>query len=322
MNSSGNGVLSSGVPVCILLSVYNGATYLDALLQSLARQTHADWLLVWRDDGSRDESRAILHRFASLLAPGRCREITQGKKRLGVAKSFGLLLEHVPAGHAVAFCDQDDVWFPDKLERGFAAMSARCNGQVPALYCSRQTLTDADLQPIGVSPMLPHDPTFPMALTQNIATGCTVLLSPAAVKLVGVAMPPPPHTLHDWWSYLLVSGAGGVIIADNEPSLYYRQHQSNAVGAPTHWFRRALAAFRRGPSLFMRAFRGNVTQLLAQQLLLLQENRTCLLALQKALSAQGLAGWVARYRLLRQMRQLHRVTFAEQQIFYLWFILG
>jgi glycosyltransferase involved in cell wall biosynthesis len=321
MNSPENGASSSGVPVCILLSVYNGATYLEALLQSLARQTHADWILLWRDDGSRDKGRAILHRFAGLLAPGRCREITQGKKRLGVAKSFGLLLEHVPAGHAVAFCDQDDVWFPDKLERGLAALSARCTGHVPALYCSRQTLTDADLQPIGVSPMLPHDLTFPMALTQNIATGCTVVLSPAAVTLVRAAMPPPPDTLHDWWSYLLVSAAGGVVVADNEPSLYYRQHQSNAVGAPTHWFRRALAAFRRGPSLFMRAFRGNVTQLLAQQQVLPQ-NRTCLLALQKALAVPGMAGWFARYRLLRQMRQLRRATFAEQQIFCLWFIMG
>ncbi|GAB3592426.1 glycosyltransferase [Acetobacter peroxydans] len=322
MNSPENGASSSGVPVCILLSVYNGATYLEALLQSLARQTHTDWILLWRDDGSRDDGRAILHRFAGLLAPGRCREITQGKKRLGVAQSFGLLLEHVPEGCAVAFCDQDDVWFPDKLERGFAALATRCNGQVPALYCSRQTLTDADLQPIGVSPMLPHDPTFPMALTQNIATGCTVLLSPAAVTLVRAAMPPPPDTLHDWWSYLLVSAAGGVVVADNRPSLYYRQHQSNAVGAPTHWFRRALAAFRRGPSLFMRAFRGNVMRLLAQQQVLQEQNRTCLLALQKALATPGMVGWVARYRLLRQMRQLRRATFAEQQIFCLWFILG
>ena len=322
MTSDGRSAPYGRAPVCILLSVYNGGTYLDALLRSLVAQTHANWRLIWRDDGSCDESRQILHRFASTLAPGQCREITHGAAHLGVAKSFGLLLEHVPPQWSAAFCDQDDVWFPDKLERGLKALATACAPERPALYCSAQVLTDARLQEIGRSPLLPAQPTFLMALTQNIATGCTIILSPAAVDLVRAAMPPPKCTLHDWWSYLLVSGAGGVVVADNTPSLYYRQHQSNTVGAPTHFMARALAAIRRGPSVFMQAFVANVDCLLLHRQVLREKNLVWLLELHHAMTLRGVAGGLERYRLLHRLGQMRRATVIEQQVFRLWFVLG
>jgi glycosyltransferase involved in cell wall biosynthesis len=322
MSSSGKDVSHGRTPVCILLSVYNGAAFLDGLLRSLQGQTYTDWRLVWRDDGSRDESRQILQRFASTLPEGQCWEVTQGGRHLGVARSFTLLLEEVPAGYFAAFCDQDDVWFPDKLERGVKALASTGDAQVPALYCSRQVLTDSGLERLGESPLLPENPSFLMALTQNIATGCTVVLSPTAVRLVQAGSPPPATTLHDWWSYLLVSGTGGVVVTDNVASLYYRQHQGNTVGAPTHFVARALAALRRGPTLFMSAFRGNINQLLALPHIVHGQNRAWLLDLQQALAVRGMAGWLVRYKMLQKMKQMHRTTFGEQLVFRLWFILG
>ncbi|MBB2203661.1 glycosyltransferase family 2 protein [Gluconacetobacter takamatsuzukensis] len=310
------------MPVCILLSIHNGARFLEAQLHSLVQQTHADWRLLWRDDGSTDDSTRIMQRFADTQPAGRCIQIVRNAGRLGVAGSFGLLLDQVPDGHLAAFCDQDDVWFPDKLARAALALSPFHAADRPALYCSRQVLTDAALTRIGVSPPLPATPTFPMALTQNIATGCTVMLSPAAIHLVRAALPPPPGTLHDWWSYLLVSGAGGPIVADNQPSLYYRQHRGNAVGAPAHRATRALAALRRGPSLFMSTFRANVAALLRHTDLLTEPAAARLLRLRQALDTPGLAGWLARARLLRQIPEMHRNTRAEQMIFRLWFLLG
>ena len=128
----------STMPVSILLSVYNGDAFLAALLRSLQCQTHANWTLIWRDDGSTDQSRRIMQDFSDSLAGGRCLEVTQGGHHLGVAGSFGLLLDHVADGHCVAFYDQDDVWFPDKLERALKALAPFCHTQVPAMYCSRQ----------------------------------------------------------------------------------------------------------------------------------------------------------------------------------------
>lgn len=322
MNSFDSVTAQRTIPVSILLSVYNGAAFLAELLQSLQRQTHADWTLIWRDDGSTDQTRQIMRHFSESLESGRCLEVTQGGDHLGVARSFGLLLDHVPDGHCVAFCDQDDVWLPDKLERAVKALAPFCPTQVPALYCSRQILTDAGLKPFGVSPSLPEKPVFLMALTQNIATGCTVVLSPAAVHVVRAAMPPPFPTLHDWWSYLLVSGAGGVVVTDNQPSLYYRQHQGNTVGVPAHIVDRALKAMRRGPNAFMSTFRANVRHLLGCATVLREQNRAWLADLQRALDMKGPKGWAARYRLSRRLGQMRRTAFMEQQVFRLWFILG
>lgn len=175
-------------PVAVLLSVYNGAAFLNDLLTSLKQQTHTNWVLLWRDDGSTDASIDYMHQFALDVGTQRCRQITSSPAHMGVVLSYATLLKDVPEGYFIAFCDQDDVWFPDKLERGLKALTVT---QKPALYCSRQRLTDTRLRPISISPQLPPHPCFQMALTQNIATGCTIMLSPAAVSLLQSSFPRP-----------------------------------------------------------------------------------------------------------------------------------
>ena len=91
------------------------------------------------------------------------------------------------------------------------------------------------------------------ALTQNVATGCTVMLNRAAADLIAASRA-PGATLHDWWSYLMVSAAGGRVLFDAAPVVLYRQHEANALGAPASFPQRALAALRRGPATFMNGF--------------------------------------------------------------------
>ncbi|BAU39661.1 glycosyl transferase family 2 [Acetobacter pasteurianus] len=305
-------------PVAVLLSVYNGAAFLNDLLTSLKQQTHTNWVLLWRDDGSTDASIDYMHQFALDVGTQRCRQITSSPAHMGVVLSYATLLKDVPEGYFIAFCDQDDVWFPDKLERGLKALTVT---QKPALYCSRQRLTDTRLRPISISPQLPPHPCFQMALTQNIATGCTIMLSPAAVSLLQSSFPPPNHILHDWWAYLVVTGADGTIITDNQPTLFYRQHDNNAVGAPALFTQRALAALRRGPWQFMSIFRGNLAYL-AQQTYLSADNRHFVAALRTVLSQSGLIGRWHRWQMLQRSSKLRRYTWPEQIIFRLWFLLG
>ena len=69
-------------------------------------------------------------------------------------------------------------------------------------------------------------------MVQNMAAGNTLLLNRAAIDLVlrhEAARAPVP--LHDWWIYLLVTGAGGQAIPDPQPQLLYRQHRGNMLGA-------------------------------------------------------------------------------------------
>jgi len=192
--------------VTIVLSTFNGEAYLPEQLESFVQQTHEKWRLYWRDDGSRDTTVAILHDFAARQPAGRVRDFCDDQGQLGISASFLKLLQAVPAEDFVAFADQDDVWMPQKLERGLRALS-RDDADLPALYCARQILADEGLAPLRESQIFPEPPGFPQALTQNIATGCTVMLNPAAARLVACSLP-PKSTLHDWWSYIVVTASG------------------------------------------------------------------------------------------------------------------
>ena len=102
--------------VCILLSVYNGAAFLEALLASLLGQHGVEWVLYWRDDGSHDGSTAIMHRFqAQAGGAGRFVAVPapEGDSPLGVMRSYAWLLAHAPQDLPVAFCDQAAGRFPD-----------------------------------------------------------------------------------------------------------------------------------------------------------------------------------------------------------------
>jgi len=302
--------------VAILLSTHNGGPFLEAQLRSLLGQTHRDWVLYWRDDGSSDDTRRLVAEFAAELSAGRSVTVP-GEQRVGTAESFLALLRAAHAdGHAVmAFADQDDVWLPEKIARGVAALAAVAQ-ETPALYCARQLLVDAALAHLAVSFPFRRKPGFPAALTQNIATGCTIMLNRPAAALL-CASRAPTACMHDWWCYLLIAAAGGHILADREPVVLYRQHDRNLIGAASSRTRRALAALRRGPSAFMTVFRQNVAALEAQADLLTPLAREDVARIAHALRAKS---WrrVAALRLPGFARQ----TRSETLLFWLWFLLG
>lgn len=304
--------------IAILLATYEGAPFLGDQLLSIAAQTHSDWVLYWRDDGSTDHTAAIIESFAAGHPPGKLVRVNKPTARLGATESFlrllGAATEAEPEAAAFAFADQDDVWQSDKLARGYAAL-ADAHITSPALYCARQFLVDAGLHRLGVSPPI-RAAGFPAALTQNIATGCTVMLNGAAARLIAGTRP-PAASMHDWWSYLVVSAAGGRILADPEPVVLYRQHRANLIGAPASAPLRAMAALRRGSRAFMRLFRQHVAALSAKADLLAPEARAELQAIQRALRG----GFLSRAAVLN-MPGLRRQTWYETLLFRCWFLLG
>ncbi len=302
--------------IAILLSTKNGAAYLGAQLDSLLGQSHTEWQIFWRDDGSDDATPEMMRDFASAAGAGRVVDMNDNAGHVGVTASFLSLLRRAPRGRMVAFADQDDVWLPNKLSRGVSALARVQDGR-PGLYCARQRLVDADLTPIRLSAPVRGAIGFPNSMTQNVATGCTVMLNADAADLVADAQAPAAETLHDWWAYVLVSACGGAVVADDTPTVLYRQHANNAVGVPLSPGRRAWAALRRGPGVFMRTFRAHMDALSAQQELLSPAARESL-----ALISDGLHdGWNLRLRALRHPG-LRRQSWAETQLFRLWFMLG
>ena len=303
-------------PVAILLSVFNGESFLAAQLHSYLSQTHDDWTLHWRDDGSSDASVRVVGRFAAEAGDGRCVFHTEGGRR-HVTRSFLALLRAARASDAAyfAFSDQDDVWLPDKLARGVAALD-NVSGAEPALYCSGRVLVDGDLRGHRAPGRLRRPPGFPTALTQNIAPGCSMMLNRAAADLV-LSSQPPETTWHDWWCYITVAAAGGHVLIDRNTTVLYRQHANNLVGETRSWWRRGIAALRRGPGPFMSVLRQHVATLQAQPELLPESTQQQLAVIADALNGSR----IARLKTLF-LPGFVRQTWLETVVFRVWFLLG
>jgi len=103
----------TNVPISIAMATYNGESFLAEQLDNLAKQTLKPLELVVCDDGSTDDTVAILEGFAA-LAPFPV-SIHRNGTRLGHTENF-LKAANLCSGKWIGFCDQDDVWLPNKLE--------------------------------------------------------------------------------------------------------------------------------------------------------------------------------------------------------------
>lgn len=212
--------------VTILMAVHEPGPELAEQLASFSAQTHRDWHLIVSDDSRTASARAALDRFE---AEGHSVITVQGPGQ-GPGPNFQFLLQHTDANARdfIAFSDQDDVWFPEKLERALLALKAE---DCPALYCSRSLVTGASLEDPQPSPPRPRPLGFHNALVQNVAAGNTIVLNPAAARLAReAAAEAGPILKFDWWLYQVLSACGAALIHDDRPTLYYRQHGGNAEG--------------------------------------------------------------------------------------------
>lgn len=299
--------------VTILLSTYNGERYLPEQLASLRAQSWQDWRLIWRDDGSSDGTVAIMREFAAAMGTEQVVELGDSGPHYGAAPSFLLLLSQAADAPFVAFADQDDVWLPDKLTHAVAAIEAAAAG--PVLYCARQFLVNHELRNHRLSAV--HEATgFPACLTQNIANGNTVVMNQEAAALV-VSLQAPVATVHDWWSYIVVSACGGTVIFDPEPQVLYRLHKHNSIGRAQLMPGRALAALQRGPYIFMTTMRRHASALAAGNRLLPPATRADL-ALVEAALAGSLASRLGALRCPR----FRRGSRLENLLFRYWFMTG
>ncbi|MCR9147689.1 MAG: glycosyltransferase family 2 protein [Rhodobacteraceae bacterium] len=217
--------------VTILMAVRNGASYLPEQLQSFAAQTHRNWHLIVSDDGSTDDSRAIIKAFGE---QGHAVTILDGPQQGSAANFLSLVLrmpQMVPGPSWIAFSDQDDFWKPERLSAGLAALE-QVAPDIPALFCSRLMITDAALVPRHISMLRPSPAGFRNALVQNIAAGSTALFNPAAARLLcEAAQEAGSVVMHDWWAYQLLTGVGGHVVHDDRALVYYRQHGQNFIGS-------------------------------------------------------------------------------------------
>jgi glycosyltransferase involved in cell wall biosynthesis len=216
------------------LTTYNSEAYLPALLESLFAQTRQDFTLLVADDASTDGTEAIVHLY-SKLHPGRIVKLPSDGRRRGVIANFDRVLAHAGADY-VFLCDHDDVWLPHKIERSLEAMHALESENaagVPLLVHTDLVVTGPELEILGesffdyagVDPRR-NDPA--QLLLANVATGCTTVIN-RALRLQ--ARPIPEEAImYDHW-LALVAVTGGAMAFVDQPTVLYRQHGGNAIGA-------------------------------------------------------------------------------------------
>lgn len=219
----------------ILLATYNSEKYLPDQLDSLFEQTFGDWHLTVQDDGSTDKTVEILRKYAAVYPEKMTVHVNE--KNLGGAKyNFYDLLLKADADYAMT-CDHDDVWLPDKIERTLAAMKdleVQNGTDVPLLVHTDLTVVDEQQNVVAASMFFQQQldarrTSLQELLVQNMVTGCTAMVNQALLAQLPRSIP-TNMIMHDWW-LALVAAAFGAIGFVKEPTILYRQHGDNEVGA-------------------------------------------------------------------------------------------
>lgn len=230
--TASNGSVPDPGRFAILMATYDGARFLDEQLRSIEAQDIQRIDVIVSDDGSTDSTGALLAAWARRWRKGRF-EVVSGPRR-GFAENFRtLLLRDISDVDYIAFSDQDDIWRPEKLSSAASALGAFAGR--PALFCSRTELIDIGGDSVGLSPDFRRSPSFENALVQSLAGANTMVLNRAAYILMREAAGRSAFVSHDWFCYLMVTGAGGDVVFSHAPLVRYRQHEGNLVGANRGW---------------------------------------------------------------------------------------
>jgi len=220
------------VTVQILLSTFNGEAWLNALWDSLLAQHWKNWQLLIRDDGSSDQSWDIIQ-YWQLNYPKKA-IVLRDNEHVGSKESFNRLVAASTANY-LCFCDQDDVWLPEKIQAQMIEMRFQERKQkenTPLLVHSDLLVTDEALNTVHSSfwrfRKFKIRQSKQQCLVQNTVTGCACLFNRSAAEL---AFPIPPAAMeHDRWLALSVHWFGYIAVLPLA-LVKYRQHNKNQIGA-------------------------------------------------------------------------------------------
>ena len=222
--------------IVILMAAYNGVPYIGEQIDSILCQTDENWHLTISDDGSTDGTDKIIDEYVRRY-PDRVQRVYSGRRFGGAKDHFFWMTEQCDADY-IAYCDDDDTWKADKLEKLRKAIQdaeARLGSDTPILVFSDQTVTDEKLNTLAPSLMRYQKQYFEYfdyrsILMQNVVTGGAMMVNRALAKLALQCADSSKVIMHDWWMAAVAARFGEIVYID-EPLGAYRQHGSNSVGA-------------------------------------------------------------------------------------------
>jgi glycosyltransferase involved in cell wall biosynthesis len=205
----------------ILMATKNGGPFLLQQLESFVSQENVEFSLTVLDSNSDDETWKILKEFSARI------EMSLYSDNLASStESFLRLIEMADPNNPVMFSDQDDIWYPNKID---SAMQIEKLNSPIILTCNRDILFERNNQIRLNTRKIPRV-TWKSAVAENLAYGNTIAINSAGVKLlkkINFANLSIEH--YDFFLYQLFALYGDVKF-DNVPKVLYRIHEKNQIG--------------------------------------------------------------------------------------------
>ena len=200
----------------------NRQEYLKKCLDSLINQTYKNIDIYIRDDGSKDETANIIKKYQNEHDNIHLEE----GKNLGFIKSFFELLKNSDENADIySYCDQDDIWEEDKIERAVKFINKE-EKNIPILYFCNSDYYDINMNFIGHAEKNKVY-NFRNSLVECVTQGMTMCINKKTRDLIVNNI--PENTLfHDWWTYMICSGLGKVIY-DEKSCVKYRRHNKSVT---------------------------------------------------------------------------------------------
>lgn len=212
--------------IAVLMSTYNGEAYLKEQIDSILSQSRADFTLYIRDDGSRDGTAGLIRAYQDpriVFLPG---------ENLGPAGSFFALLRLAQEADYLFFSDQDDVWYPDKLEQMLRVIEPY--GDTPTMVFSDFAMMDAagavtapSYAEFASLQVAPGQTPLNKLIAQPYVFGCASVINRSLARLV--LQPPEGIEMHDCWISLTAAAVGNLIYFPRQ-TISHRFHDRNATG--------------------------------------------------------------------------------------------
>lgn len=215
--------------VNILMATYNGAKYIEAQLDSLIAQTYDNIDIYIRDDGSKDETVQVIQRYMEKdTGEKKIILLDNEGENLGCPYSFYEIFRKCQPAKYYSMCDQDDIWYPEKIAWAVERLEQEEDNQI-LVYYTASDYSDSQGNLIRKSPAQKENLELEDVLYYTPGSGFTMLINEQARQklLLDVTLGPE---LHDRW---LIRGGvcfGKVIYEPRATASHIRHEEAVTAG--------------------------------------------------------------------------------------------
>ncbi len=219
--------------VDILMATYNGEKFIKEQIDSIIAQTYQDWNLYIHDDGSTDNTVAVIKTYVD----SRIHLIDDNVRFGNSTRNFLYLIENCVTSDYFMFSDQDDFWLPNKIQVTLDELIKLEDGDktVPICVGTDLKVVDSSLNVIDSSfynySKFISNSDFSTLLIENVFTGCTMCMNKVVVSYIKKLNSFYDNIIQHDWFIALICASEGYISQLPISTMLYRQHGNNEVGA-------------------------------------------------------------------------------------------